>query len=206
MIFPLVVLAALAGAVVTAPIEASEHREFRIVSFNGSGYQRDALEEGLREAARVLAQSERCRALFGKPDVFAYIQSFLDEGLIEVSSDYEARVDGYWRRVPFSSRGIGATTVFAHAHVRSLTQPGMMVSASRVTINAKGFYFTFQNENGDSVEKLRTAGLFLLTPRMIRGAVILHEMLHTAQVIPADGGDLRLSQANSEIVRRYCFL
>lgn len=202
----LLVLAAFVGLTGAPLAQASKTPEFTIVDFSGTGSQRDALEEGLEEAGRVLRKRATCRALFGATDPFWFIQAHLDAGLIQIAHDYESRESGALQRKEFRNAGVGAVTAFSMGSLPCRTRPGERIAAARITLNARGFYFTLRDTRGNPIEREERGGMYRLSRSGVRGAVILHEMLHAANRIPSDGGNPEQSQANSETVRKSCFL
>lgn len=85
------------------------------------------------------------------------------------------------------------------------TVPGLRVSANPITINQGGFYFSGRDIHGVDVTTIRDRGFYGLSLGQLRGAVLIHELLHAAYRIPGDWDNPTQSQANSELVRTFCF-
>jgi RHS repeat-associated protein len=146
------------------------------------------LDEGIG-AARDALKSGACKALFKGVDA----EKLLDQ--------YANPANNLLR--------VGPTTLGGSA----MPEETAAITNSRsgiITINSNGFYFSGQitSFSGDrtSVTEIRAFGLYGLSPSEMRGAIILHELLHTQKLIPSDAGDINQSQINSEKVRLFCFV
>ena len=103
---------------------------------------------------------------------------------------------------------MGAMTTLAAGSF--VNRVGATQSASVITINPHGFFYSGRLNDGRSVATVRGSGFEGLNMDSVRGAVIIHELLHATGRIPSDlpselhdGG--RQSMANAELVRKTCF-
>jgi hypothetical protein len=164
-----------------------------------------ALDQGL-VAARNALQNPLCRALFGDTDPVSMLGTYLSNGLIQVGTSYAvAQRGGGTTSRNFRSADVGAVTNYATGSYQSPDSPNVRISANPITINQNGFYFTGRTANGMALNTLRGRGFEGLSLTQIRGAVIIHELLHAATRIPSDDENPEQSQRNSELVRLLCF-
>lgn len=134
------------------------------------------------------------------------LNTYSSNNLITSGSSYPvARSGGGTRNERFSSGDVGAATSYAAGSYPSPTAAGVMISANPITINQNGFFFSGRDSHGVAVNTLRDRGFYGLSLGQVRGAVIIHELLHVMSRIPSDGNNPRQSQRNSELVRRFCF-
>jgi len=164
------------------------------------------VSQGIDQARQALQQNTLCRALFGGTNPLTLLNTYASNGLISSGTTYPvAQSGGGIRQQNFSSGDVGAVTSYAAGSYPSPTSPGVRISANPITINQNGFYFSGNNSAGVAVNTLQGAGFQGLSLGQIRGAVILHELLHVVSRIPADAGNPTQSRANSELVRHFCF-
>lgn len=150
-----------------------------------------------------------CRSLFGNIDPTNLLNTYYNNGLITSGSSYPvAQAGGGNRTERFTSADTGAVTSYAAGSYPNAN--GVRVSANPITVNSNGFYYTGRLSNNRPVGSVRGGGFEGLNMSQVRGAVIIHELLHAANRIPSDnpatlndGG--RQSRANSERVRVFCF-
>lgn len=98
--------------------------------------------------------------------------------------------------------GVGAVTSLGVRVGLNLggTRP---VSAPTITVNNNGFYFSMKTPDGTDVETLEEfSGL---SNAEIQASVILHELAHAFNAIPADGKNSKQSRANSKKIKQMCF-
>jgi len=164
------------------------------------------LQKGINSARQAM-RKKKCAALFGDLSnagfrtVFDLLNTYADNNLIRAG-----KLDANGSR--FRNEDVGATTV---AGMGSFTNAkGVLQSASVITINQKGFYFTSRMSDSNDVTSVKGHGFEGLDMSGIRGAVIIHELLHAMGRIPNDSVELlndrgKQSIANSELVRRTCF-
>jgi RHS repeat-associated protein len=159
----------------------------------------DALSQGITSARNVL-QGSACRSLFRGRDPVNLLDAYVKNGLIEVNS--RPLVPGRpTQRGHFRDGNVGAATSVATA---SLTTPsGVIQTASTITVNRNGFFFSLRTTNG--VDIRRVSEFRGLSDAQVRGAVIVHELAHAAGVILSDGHDPAQSQRNSMLVKIFCF-
>ena len=171
------------------------------------GLQQKELDQGLAVAREALGYPA-CRSLFhGYPiSPLALLNAYAVNNLIRVSSKYplwnpqKSSVE----EKRFESSNVGAvTTNVGDSYIGS---GGVRIAASRITINRNGLYFSGRDATGASLSALRDRGFYNLSLAQIRGAVIIHELLHATGRIPSDFNNPRQSQANSELVRLMCFV
>jgi len=162
--------------------------------------------QGIDQARQALQQNTLCRALFGGANPLTLLNTYASNGLISSGTTYPvAQPGGGTRQQNFGSGDVGAVTSYAAGSYPSPTAPGVRISANPITINQNGFYFSGNNSAGVAVNTLQGAGFQGLSLGQIRGAVIIHELLHVVSRIPGDSGNPTQSRANSELVRHFCF-
>ena len=165
----------------------------------------EAVAQGIDQARQAFQQNPMCRALFFGTNPLTLLSTYTSNGLISAGTSYrELQPGGGMRQVNFTSADVGAVTSTAAGSYPGST-PRVRISANPITINENGFYFSGNNSAGVAVNTLQRAGFRGLSLAQIRGAVIIHELLHAAGRIPSDGTNPTQSQANSELVRRFCF-
>ena len=166
----------------------------------------EAAAQGINEARQALQQNSLCRALFGGTSPITLLSTYVSNGLISSGTTYPvAQPGGGTQQQNFTSGDVGAVTSYAAGSYPSPMSPGVRISANPITLNQNGFYFSGNNSAGVAVNTLQGAGFQGLSLGQIRGAVIIHELLHVISRIPADAGNPTQSRANSELVRRFCF-
>jgi len=164
------------------------------------------LQEGIDVARRAL-QNENCSKLFGDLSKLGFksptdlLDTYANNGLIRFGSK-----DANGKN--FESASVGANTTYATGSYSNAN--GIRISANVITVNKNGFFFTGLLDGGRFVNTIAGGGFEGLTMSQIRGAVIIHELLHAVNKIPTnnpknlnDGG--KQSKANAELVRRNCF-
>jgi hypothetical protein len=160
-----------------------------------NGLQGDALSEGL-QAARDALSNIHCRNLFkgSGQDPMKLLEKYADpsNSLIQFGTTYS-------NGTPFEG-DVGASTN---------TRTGV------ITINQNGFYMSGQIPTTDMISgavtyrpitALVSSGFYGLQRSEIRGAVIIHELLHVAKAIPSDRHSSEISQLNASLVRINCFV
>jgi RHS repeat-associated protein len=167
------------------------------------------LEQGL-DAARNALQKKSCADLFGDLSNLGFasptdlLNTYANNNLIRVGSSYPTANGD----VKFSSADIGAITTYATGSY--LNANGVKVSANVITVNKNGFFFSGRVEDGTLVNTIRGGGFEGLGLTDIRGAVLIHELLHAVGRIPSDDPSVlkdngKQSRANAELVRKNCF-
>lgn len=145
-------------------------------------------------------------SLFGG-DPQKMLDTYRQAGLFQVGNGFYVTSDG--KSKDFGP-GTGAVTLVGQGSYYN--SDGTRTNASRIVINASGYYFTglLYGNFGPPVSTLDGQGFEGLTVDQVQAAIIIHELLHAAGAIPADGPDSnalpKQSQANSELVRNTCFL
>lgn len=141
--------------------------------------------------------------MFGGTNVLDLLNTYASNELITSGNTYPVFEKSRVKQENFTSGDVGAVTSFAAgSYPNSLGRP---VSANPITINRSGFYYSGRDSTGNDITNMRDRGFYGLSLSQLRGAVILHELLHVAGRIPRDSDDPRQSHANSELVRRFCF-
>ncbi len=188
-----------------APL-ATDVSQHRLIPFPK---QSTPLSLGL-DAARNALQNKKCADLFGDLSKYGFknptelLNTYENNNLIRVGTSYPTLTGSK----KFRSAGTGA---IASLGLGSYTRAnGVKINASLITINQNGFYFSGRIDGGIAVNSVRRAGFEGLDLMQIRGAVIIHELLHTVNGIPSDDptilkDDGRQSRANAELVRKNCF-
>jgi YD repeat-containing protein len=165
-----------------------------------------AVQRGIDQARNALQQNSLCRALFFGTNPLSLLNTYASNGLITSATSYPvAQPGGGIGSARFSSADIGAATSIAAGSLPPASPGGLRISANPITVNQNGFYYTGRDSGGVAVNTLIDRGFYGLSLADMRGAVILHELLHAAGRIPGDLSNPRQSQANSELVRRFCF-
>ncbi len=161
------------------------------------------IARGIDSARAALQQNTLCRALFGGANALDLLNTYASNELITSGNTYPVLEKSKVKQESFTSGDVGAVTSFAAgSYPNSLGRP---VSANPITINRNGFYYSGRDTRGNDLSNIRDRGFYGLSLSQLRGAVILHELLHVAGRIPLDSDDPTQSQANSELVRRFCF-
>lgn len=165
-----------------------------------------SLQQGI-DSARKALRNKKCSALFGDMKVEGF-ESAID--LLDIYADNNLTREGKSDLLgtKFESAGVGAVTNHAASSFRN--SAGVMQSASVITINRNGFYFSGRLDDGSDVTLIKGGGFERLDMSKVRGAVIIHELLHAMGRIPndvpaqlKDGG--KQSMANAQLVRKNCF-
>ena len=164
------------------------------------------IQKGI-DSARKALQNEKCAALFGDLSIEGFENPF---ELLDIYQNNDLTREGLSdpRGVKFESAGMGAMTTLAAGSF--VNRVGATQSASVITINPKGFFYSGRLNDGRPVTTVRGSGFEGLNMDSIRGAVIIHELLHVTGRIPSDlPSELhdsgRQSMANAELVRKTCF-
>jgi hypothetical protein len=164
----------------------------------------DPLTQGLVEARDAL-QKPLCRALFAGTNAVSMLGTYISNGLITVGTSYPvAQRGGGTRNENFESADVGAVTSLGGAGSYANASGGR-TSANPITVNRNGFFFTGRTSDGRDLTTLQGRGFEGLSLRQLRGAVLIHELLHAAGRLPHDKDNPTRSQKNSELVRRLCF-
>lgn len=159
-----------------------------------------SFEQGISTATRAVSK-DKCAALFAKAgiDSIDALNRYVINRLITVGAK-----DGLGNKFP--SGDVGAATGGSGSYVSAA---GVNTSTQKIVINSSGFFFSGRTDAGQFVNQVSGIGFQGLSMAEIRGAVIIHEILHALGVIPHDGADLKdngkQSKANSELVRTNCF-
>lgn len=155
-------------------------------------------------------QNKSCADLFGDLSKLGFssptnlLNTYANNNLIRVGSSYPT-ANGSER---FNSADIGANTTYATGSYPNANN--VRVSANVITVNKNGFYFSGRVESGAYVNTIRGGGFEGLNTSQIRGAVLIHELLHAVGRIPSDNPSVlkdngAQSKANAELVRKNCF-
>jgi RHS repeat-associated protein len=166
-----------------------------------------AVAQGLG-AAREALNSSLCRNFLRNSRGSGYrywdprtvFEAYISQGLIGVGSQF----DDFGTTRNFRDGDVGAATTIGYTSSgRGITLGSGSISASQITINLNGFFFSLRTTRGVNVtSRPEFSGL---TSAQVRGAVILHELAHAFGVIPPDGTSPTQSQANSETIKKMCF-
>ncbi len=172
----------------------------------GGGAQNssNALGQGLG-AARLAFLRPACRALFGNFDPFERLSYYENNNRIQTGSTYPA--NGTVTPTPFGY-GDGAVTSYAippGVLSPSPSDPNRRISTNMITINTNGFFFSGTDPNGVPVNTIPNQGFVGLNFAQMRGAVIIHELLHAIGIFPPEGNNSAQSHANSRAVQEACF-
>ncbi|MFN0110981.1 MAG: RHS repeat domain-containing protein, partial [Blastocatellia bacterium] len=164
-----------------------------------------ALAGGVQDALGALDR-ESCRTLFeghlvGFSSAKDMLNTYMSNGLIEISDTYRQN-GNQGSRVAFNDPSTGARTTYATGSF--VNAAGTRVSANVIIVNSNGFYVS-GTVNNIPVNTMQGQGFEGMNLQQIRGAIILHELLHAAGAIPSDGTTPGQSSANSELVRENCF-
>ena len=166
--------------------------------------RRPAVNQGINAASQALSGNTLCRALFRGTHALNLLNTYVSNGLINSGSNYQVmRRGGRLETRGFQSGDIGAVTSYAAGSF--LNSAGIRISASPITINNNGFFFSGRNTSGVLINSILNAGFYELSLSQLRGAVIIHELLHVAGRIPSDLNDSEQSRNNSDLVRQFCF-
>jgi RHS repeat-associated protein len=153
--------------------------------------------------ARNKLTNMACKTLFlpfGDP--VALLDEMVANNFITASLSYDDSIGGgvsVLRLFPSANTGavtIGRGTV-------SVTVGGTRLSAARIIVNLRGFFFTGVDAKGQNITMY--SEFSNLSLEQVKGAVIIHELLHAFGRIPSDAGNPTQSQQNSQTVRNACF-
>lgn len=90
-------------------------------------------------------------------------------------------------------------SVFAQANPFAPIPGGLSGGRYEITINQRGTFF-YGTSGYEFID-----GLGGFTRTQIRGATIIHELLHAAGILPPDGADPQQSRTNQEEVLKNCY-
>jgi hypothetical protein len=165
-----------------------------------------AVQEGIDAAKQALDTHPECLEMFGSDkNPYQLFEDYSANGLITVGTGYPSTFDtttGMWVNAPFTNINTAAITTHGAGSLPNPTNPGgPRISASVITINISGPYFT---NLAQGRPLLLASGFTGLTLREARGAMLIHEFLHVAGTRQDQGNAERSDQISREVLEK-CF-
>jgi hypothetical protein len=167
-------------------------------SIPANQFSTEGIQQGVKEALRILENCPTCRQFFGDFDAAPSLRRLMSMGAILISDVVPKGIPAKGRDVEFVPiPEVGAAFIEDY----SFRQDGVFYKPC-IYVNPKRFLVVEETS-------LQGYGLEGLPLAQARGVAILHEMAHVADVIPSDGSKgmyAEQSKKNTICVRQKCLM